>query len=68
MKGKGKLSQMNGSILGDHPKRLPVYELSVVNAGLFFDLEASQVWNQTTGQNLVTDHLWMYEVSPINKT
>ncbi len=59
---KGKLAQMDVTILGDNPKRTPVYELSVVNAGLFFDLEDNQVWTQITGQQLVADHLWMYEV------
>ncbi len=61
---KGALAQMEVGVLGSQPRRVPVTELSVVNAGMFFDLEAQQAWKLITGQTMATERLWLYEVPP----
>jgi hypothetical protein len=61
-KGKGALSGMNGTLLGDRPGKAPFFELSVVSSGMFFDIEAAQAWQQLTGQPLTTGRLTLYEV------
>ena len=57
-----RLSRANPGPLGDKPEKAPVQELSIVNAGMFFDLEAQQVWQQLTRERLAGDRLWMYIV------
>ena len=43
------------------PNDVRVYELSILNAGTFFDLEVDQIWSEMTGRKLQsTDRLWMY--------
>lgn len=43
------------------PKDVTVHELSVLNAGFFFDLELTLAWKALTGQNLDSvNSLWMY--------
>jgi len=41
---------------------VPVYELSVVTAGVFFDLEAQNAWQQVTGETLEAERLYLFEV------
>ncbi len=36
------------------------YELSTLNCGIVFDLEAAQVWKQLTGEELRRKQLWLY--------
>jgi hypothetical protein len=36
------------------------YELSTLNCGIVFDLEAAQVWKQLTGEDLKMKTLWLY--------
>lgn len=44
------------------PRKVNIYELSVLNGGAMFDLELSLVWKELTGQSLVSSsRLWMYE-------
>lgn len=43
-----------------YPKGLTTYELSILNAGLLFDLEAPEAWQQMGGKPGTGDHLWMY--------
>ena len=62
-KGKGALAGMDSTLLGDHPKNTPHLELSVVTSGMFFDIEADQVWLAITGQALPAKHLTMFEIS-----
>jgi hypothetical protein len=51
-------------LLGKQPKSAEAYELSTLNAGVFFDVELSQVWQQLAGAKLETERLWMYVVKP----
>jgi hypothetical protein len=59
-KQKGRLGKMSVGLLGDRPRRVPVYELTIVNAGVFFDLEAETVWQDLFGAPLGTDRLYLY--------
>ena len=60
--GNSRLSRANPGPLGSQPEKAPCKELSIVSAGMFFDLEAQQAWQQLTGQPLAGDRLWMYIV------
>ncbi|RJP53587.1 MAG: hypothetical protein C4586_01185 [Anaerolineaceae bacterium] len=45
------------------PRNIPAYEISVLNAGILFDLELPLAWNVLTGQNMDhMDRLWMYMI------
>jgi hypothetical protein len=53
--------------LGSNPllrvgKKTPVVELSILNAGMRFDLELPVVWNRLTGQATQADVVWAYIV------
>ena len=61
LKGRGVLAQAETSLLGDKPKNASHYELSVLTSGMFFDIEAEQVWLAITGQALPAKHLTMFE-------
>jgi len=63
VKSKGALAGMQTTLLGDHPQSTPHYELSIVTSGMFFDLEAAQVWLTLTGETLPAQRLTMYEVA-----
>ena len=41
-------------------KKAETFELSVLNAGVFFDIEAGLVWQKLTGKSLKTDKLTIY--------
>lgn len=46
------------------PNDVRIYELSMLNAGTFFDLEVDHIWSEITGRKLQsTDRLWMYQYS-----
>ena len=62
VKSKGALAGMSGTLLGDKPARTPHTELSVVTSGMFFDIEAGQVWQKLTGEVLPSPRLSMYEI------
>jgi hypothetical protein len=64
LKGRGVLAQAETSLLGDKPKAALHYELSVLTSGMFFDIEADQVWLAITGQSLPSKRLTMFEVPP----
>ncbi|MBM3126281.1 MAG: hypothetical protein FJZ87_14635 [Chloroflexi bacterium] len=66
-RSRGRLQKAEVGLLGDHPKRIPVYELSIVTAGAFFDLEAAQAWQQVTGTQLGAERLYLFEVPPISQ-
>lgn len=45
-------------------KGINVHEISVLNAGIVFDLELVLAWKALTGQNLdFSNRLWMYDIS-----
>ncbi len=56
-----RLHQAEESLLGDKPRRVPVCELSVVTAGVFFDLEVQNAWQQLAGEALEADRLYLLE-------
>lgn len=58
--GTGPLpSEMRTAIRGR--SKMEVYELSPLNAGIFFDLEADRVWRMLTDRPLSANRLWLYE-------
>jgi len=62
LKRRGVLAQAETGLLGDKPKNASHYELSVLTSGMFFDIEADQVWLAITGQALPAKHLTMFEI------
>jgi hypothetical protein len=61
---KKKRSAIRGN-LGSNPlfrvgKKTPVVELSILNAGMMFDMELPVVWNRLTGQATQADVVWAY--------
>jgi len=62
VKSKGVLAGIQSALLGEDPRRIPYTELSVVTNGMFFDIEAAQVWQAITGESLPVPRLTMYEV------
>jgi hypothetical protein len=63
-KSRSRLQQAEVGVLGDHPKRVPVHELSIVTAGAFFDIEAAKAWQLLTGVPLGAERLYLFEVPP----
>jgi len=61
-KSKGALAGMDSTLLGDNPKHAPHMELSIVSSGMFFDIEAGQVWQAVMSEPLPVQRLSMYEV------
>lgn len=62
-KGRRALDGIQTSLLGANPARVPYQELSLVTGGMFFDIEAAQVWQAVTGETLPVSRLTLYEVS-----
>ncbi|MEI7847225.1 MAG: hypothetical protein WCK35_15605, partial [Chloroflexota bacterium] len=64
LRGKGRraLDGIQTSLLGPSPAKAPYQELSLVTGGMFFDIEAAQVWQAITGETLPVSHLTLYEV------
>jgi hypothetical protein len=61
-RGASAVAATETSVLGDKPRSVPVYELTVVTTGPFFDIEAGQVWDKTFSENLGVERLFMFEV------
>lgn len=61
-KQKNRLSRIaNFHPLLKFPRKMDYLKLSILNAGLLFDLELPMVWKLVTGQDeLETDSLWLY--------
>jgi hypothetical protein len=61
-KRKDRLSRIaNFHPLLKFPRKVEYLKLSILNAGVLFDLELPKVWKLVTGQDeLKTDSLWMY--------
>ncbi len=51
-------------ILGNHPGKVPCYELNIISAGTFFDVEAGQAWETLFKEKLGVDRLYMFDVPP----
>ena len=62
LKGRGVLAQAETGLLGDKPKKTSHFDLSVLTSGMFFDIEADQVWQAITMQALPAKRLTMFEV------
>jgi hypothetical protein len=59
--GKGKLDSLSRHPLHQFSTRWVVQEMSVLNAGILFDIELALAWKALTGQEIVpSDRLWMY--------
>ncbi len=41
--------------------KMETYELSALNAGIFFDLEADRVWQMVANRPLNSNRLWLYQ-------
>lgn len=61
-KSKDALAGVQTALLGHDPNHTPFTELSIVTNGMFFDVEAAQVWQAITGESLPVPRLTMYEV------
>ena len=60
-KHKEGLEARTLSVFGKNPKKnLEPIELSVLNAGIFFDRQAKTVWAKIAHQDLSTDELMLY--------
>jgi hypothetical protein len=64
LKKRGALAQAETGLLGDKPEKVAHHDLSVVTSGMFFDIEAAQVWQALTGLSMPAKRLTMYEVPP----
>jgi hypothetical protein len=64
-RSRSRIAKAEVGLLGDHPRCVPVHELSIVTAGAFFDLEAAQVWQQVTGAVLSAERLYLFEAPPL---
>jgi len=51
-------------ILGSRPGKVPCYELNIISAGTFFDVEAGQAWEKLFNEKLGVDRLYMFVVPP----
>jgi hypothetical protein len=49
-------------LLGNHPGRVPWYELNIISAGTFFDVEAGLVWERLFNEKITVDRLYMFDV------
>ena len=59
---RSRLSKFGSNL---HPllplsRRVETYQLSTLNCGITFNLEAAQVWKKLTGQELKMKELWLY--------
>jgi hypothetical protein len=59
---RSRLSKFGSNL---HPlvplsRRVETYQLSTLNCGIAFDLEAAQVWKKLTGEELKMKELWLY--------
>jgi hypothetical protein len=62
-RGRGKsLLEDPPALLGKNPAKVPAYEASPLNAGVFFDIEADKIWREFAQRPLDADRLWFYLV------
>jgi hypothetical protein len=48
--------------LGRRRSKVEIYELSALNAGMFFDIEADKVWRMIAKRPLDSNRLWIYDI------
>jgi hypothetical protein len=48
--------------LGKRRSKVGSYELSALNAGTFFDVEANLVWRMVAKRGLNSNQLWIYDL------
>lgn len=62
---QNRLSKPTGlNLFPSLTKKANLYEMSVLNCGMFFDIELHIAWKLLTGQDMVKeDQLWMYVLS-----
>ena len=58
----GRLQAAEGNPLLELPRGAQPVELSLLNAGLYFDLEAQQIWQDLLGQDLPDATLYLYQL------
>ena len=69
LRGQGKTNYETGPLpsvfrmVTRGRKNLEAHELSALNAGIFFDIEADRVWRMVTDRPLNTNQLWLYDFS-----
>lgn len=67
LRGRGRRNKKTGPlpsiirIMGRKRGKLSAYQLSALNAGIFFDVEADRVWRMFTDRPLNTNQLWLYD-------
>jgi hypothetical protein len=49
-------------MLGKRRSKVETYELSALNAGMFFDIEADKVWRMIAKRPLESNRLWIYDI------
>lgn len=60
--GKGRLDSLNSHPLRQFSTRWIVHELSILNAGILFDIELALAWKALTGREIGgADRLYMYK-------
>lgn len=52
------------SVLGSRPGKVPCFELNIITAGTFFDVEAGQVWETLFKEHRAVDRLYLFDVPP----
>jgi hypothetical protein len=48
--------------IGKRRSKVETYELSALNAGMFFDIEADKVWRMIAKRPLESNRLWIYDI------
>lgn len=48
--------------IGKRRSKVDTYELSALNAGMFFDIEADKVWRMIAKRPLESNRLWIYDI------
>jgi len=61
-RGNPGLLNEHPDLLGKHPRKADAYELTAMNAGIFFDIELAQVWTMLTETVLGGESIWVYVV------
>jgi hypothetical protein len=49
-------------MIGKRRSKIETYELSALNAGMFFDIEADKVWRMIAKRPLESNRLWIYDI------
>jgi hypothetical protein len=61
-RGNSGLLNEHSELLGRNPRKAEAYELTAMNAGIFFDIELAQVWTMLTETELGGESIWVYVV------